>query len=115
LVNQNLAGICGIYCGDCKLLDKPCKGCLNQKGKMVSGGDCPVYVCCIERGLEHCGLCPDVPCKTLKEYVELWKELAEMSELVYYVPIEVLVKNLNRRKEIGTKKWIKEMEAKKRF
>jgi hypothetical protein len=51
----------------------------------------------IERGLEHCGLCLDVPCEILIRQAP---------------PLDVarLYKNLRRRAELGTLAWLDELD-----
>ncbi len=59
--------MCGAYCGTCEWKEKTgCKGCQHHRGEMFYG-TCPVAVCCAEKGLHHCGLCPDLPCQALQE------------------------------------------------
>ena len=96
-----LAAVCGLYCGTCEAygIGEPetCRGCAYQLG-LATDGECYVFQCCIvERGLEHCGLCPDFPC-------QLFLSSAE--------PIEVnrRYRALLRRVEIGTEAWIEEQE-----
>jgi len=61
-------GKCGIYCGDCKFRQKTnCPGCGKTAPNMF-WGECRLARCCIEKGYDHCGLCPDVPCAMLKEF-----------------------------------------------
>lgn len=56
---------CGVCCDSCERRDKvACKGCLNMKGPFW-GGVCEVKVCCEEKKMEHCGVCPEFPCKML--------------------------------------------------
>ena len=59
---------CGILC---KVLNNPacgdCKGCMEMDGKPF-WGECPVAVCCIDKGYLHCGNCPDMPCDILHEF-----------------------------------------------
>jgi uncharacterized protein DUF3795 len=40
-------------------------GCQASHGDMFYG-ECAVAKCAISKKLEHCGLCPDLPCKTLQ-------------------------------------------------
>ncbi len=66
-MDREMIGMCGAYCGLCKWVEKTgCKGCQHNKGKMF-WGTCAVAVCCADKGLMHCGLCPDVPCQVLQE------------------------------------------------
>jgi len=74
-------------------------------------GQCQIVPCCEEKGYEHCGLCPDFPnCKPMIDIEDIEKRLN--------IPIdnELRMKNLKRRIELGTGKWIDEMteEYKKR-
>ena len=67
--NVKYACACGVYCDECSMLGKRCKGCGNVKGKPFwtveyPNGICPIYNCCCnEKSLEHCGFCNDFPCK----------------------------------------------------
>ena len=66
-MNRELIAMCGAYCGLCEWKDKTgCNGCQHNKGKMF-WGTCAVAVCCSDKGLLHCGLCPDLPCQTLQD------------------------------------------------
>lgn len=66
-MDKAMIAMCGAYCGTCKWKARiNCLGCHHYEGKMF-WGTCAVATCCIEKGLLHCGLCPDVPCQTLKE------------------------------------------------
>jgi len=66
-MDKDQIGMCGAYCGTCDWRAKTgCQGCQHHKGEMFYG-TCRVAVCCSERGLLHCGLCPDLPCAPLQE------------------------------------------------
>lgn len=45
-----------------------CDGCRSkeQNAKRVDN-ECPVRACVMEKGLEHCGMCPQYPCRTFME------------------------------------------------
>ncbi len=65
-MDQQLIAMCGAYCGTCEWRPKTdCPGCLALKGKMF-WGTCDVATCAVNKGLDHCGLCPEVPCATLQ-------------------------------------------------
>jgi hypothetical protein len=67
---NDLAARCGIYCGDCDYREKMnCPGCSAATGKMF-WGKCEVALCCMDKGLDHCGLCPDFPCDTLRGFAD---------------------------------------------
>lgn len=64
-MDKNLIAFCGAYCGTCEWKDKMnCKGCKECKSHMF-WGQCDKAKCCIAKGFEHCGYCPDMPCKKL--------------------------------------------------
>lgn len=67
MMDRNMTAFCGTYCGVCEWKDKTgCKGCRASKGTMF-WGECDKAKCCMEKGLEHCGECPDMPCQKLME------------------------------------------------
>jgi hypothetical protein len=94
-----LAAVCGRFCGACDALQAgTCCGCGYQLGK-TRRGDCALFQCCIvEQGLEHCGLCPDLPCQVF---------------VGQDPPLDVAqrYRALRRRAEIGTIAWLDEQGA----
>lgn len=59
---------CGLCCERCSYRDTHhCKGCIATQGHPFHG-ECPVAVCCQEKGLVHCGQCPEIPCVLLADY-----------------------------------------------
>ncbi|MFZ5354501.1 MAG: DUF3795 domain-containing protein [Bacillota bacterium] len=68
MTNKNLAGRCGIYCGECEYKEQfNCPGCIEAEGKMF-WGDCEVSSCCTQKKHEHCGGCESFACDTLKRF-----------------------------------------------
>ena len=66
-MDRRLIARCGAYCGDCGWKEKMnCPGCQMANGNMF-WGECRVAKCSIEKGIEHCGLCSNVPCDMLQE------------------------------------------------
>lgn len=66
-MDRKLIAMCGVYCGECNWSEKTnCLGCQINKGDMF-WGECSVAKCCVDKGLEHCGLCSGFPCKVLQE------------------------------------------------
>lgn len=66
-MEKHLMGICGTYCGDCEWVESTgCKGCIANAGKPF-WGTCKIAVCAMEKGLQHCGPCEQVPCAQLVE------------------------------------------------
>jgi hypothetical protein len=100
-LRRRLAAICGRYCGTCTAYeDGSCCGCGYQLGQTCRG-ECPLFQCCIiDRGLEHCGLCPDFPCQVFVSHAS---------------PLEVArrYRALRRRAEIGTIAWLDEEGARR--
>jgi len=59
---------CGLLCESCSFRESHnCKGCVDSMGHPFHG-ECPIAVCCQDRGLDHCGQCLDVPCEALCRY-----------------------------------------------
>lgn len=80
------------HCGDCQEL--PCKDLIqfienghnpdrltnlnmwknensiidSRCGLHCFHGECPVAICCQNKGIIHCGECPDIPCELLTQY-----------------------------------------------
>lgn len=98
-MSRRLAAVCGRYCGACDaFVEDACCGCGYQLGQ-ARRGTCTLFECCIvERGLEHCGLCPDFACQVFVSHAP---------------PLDVarLYKALRRRAEIGTEAWLDEQGA----
>lgn len=52
---------CGLRCQTCEYKEPfHCKGCIETNGHPFHG-ECPVAICCQEKGYLHCGECPDIP------------------------------------------------------
>ena len=69
-MDREQIGMCGAYCGVCEWKEKTnCPGCQARKGEMF-WGRCAVAMCCLRKGLAHCGLCPDLPCDALQEFFD---------------------------------------------
>jgi hypothetical protein len=65
------------------------------------------YDCCLnEKGLEHCGLCEDLPCQTFLTFYDL-----SLSEEEAKQSIADRQAALRRRKGIGTERWLEEQPA----
>jgi hypothetical protein len=98
-MRRRLAAVCGRNCELCDAhLGGSCCGCGYQLGQ-TRRGECAVFQCCIvERGLEHCGLCPDYPCQV---FVSLAPPL-EMAKRY---------RALQRRIEIGAIAWLDEQQG----
>ena len=67
MIDIKMIAFCGTYCGVCEWKDKiGCKGCKANRGIMF-WGECDKAKCCMEKGLEHCGECSDMPCQKLRD------------------------------------------------
>lgn len=59
---------CGLHCTGCKYKETcGCGGCIETNGHPFHG-ECPVAVCCQDKGIVHCGECVDIPCELLMQY-----------------------------------------------
>ena len=109
MTHANYAPVCGLYCGSCEFLGDKCKGCGYVAGKPlwtdhIRTKVCPLYDCCRnQRQLEHCGLCEDIPCETFLALRD-----PNMSDEDFQKSLEQRQRELKRRTEIGTEKWLLE-------
>ena len=109
MVDNNLAAVCGLFCGTCEHLGTKCRGCGSQKGKpfwtaMMNVEACPLYSCCVDKKqLEHCGLCTELPCKTFNELRD-----PSLSDEEAQKALVARQNELIKRKNVGTEKWLKE-------
>lgn len=59
---------CGLHCTGCEYKETcGCNGCIETNGHPFHG-ECPVAVCCQDKGFLHCGECSDIPCELLTQY-----------------------------------------------
>lgn len=109
MTNINFAPVCGLYCPSCDFLDKQCQGCGYVAGKpfwteQLPAGICPIYDCCHnQKKLEHCGLCPDLPCKIFLELRD-----PSLNDEEFQKSIQQRKTELTGRKQMGTVKWLQE-------
>lgn len=112
MIDVNLAPVCGLYCGGREFFGETCAGCGRLDGKpfwtaQLSAGVCPLHDCCRNRKrLEHCGLCPDFPCKTFLALRD-----PNMSDEVFNKSLADRKAALQRREEIGAEAWLNEKAA----
>lgn len=65
---ETITSCCGVICSQCEYYPADCKGCPAIAGKafwLTFTGEavCSIYDCCIgQKGLKHCGQCPELPC-----------------------------------------------------
>jgi hypothetical protein len=66
LMDKQMIGICGAYCGECEWKAKTnCPGCQACQGKLF-WGECKLAKCAIDKGYNHCGVCTKLPCNKLQ-------------------------------------------------
>ncbi len=112
MADMNHAAACGFYCGSCVHITTLCKGCAASEGQpfwasAMPGGVCPLFDCCRNaKGLEHCGLCPQLPCATFLELRD-----PSLGDEEFKESLERRICNLRRRAEIGTEAWLEEVTA----
>lgn len=59
---------CGLHCTDCTWkASHGCGGCIETMGHPFHG-ECPIALCCQEKGYTHCGECDNIPCDKLYAY-----------------------------------------------
>ena len=87
-----------------------CPGCVECKGsppgciqadlpKKYQGIKvCPIWECCVKRGIEHCGECKKFPCKLFLDWYD--PKSGRKSVLPYVGLLQI-------RKKYGTEEWIK--------
>ncbi|HVP93121.1 MAG TPA: DUF3795 domain-containing protein [Acidobacteriota bacterium] len=92
------ATFCGDYCGKCPNYPAKCYGCVPALHM-----DCYFVKCCMERRIEHCGLCEDFPCQKLQEFVP-----DDRPEC----PNGYHIESLRGRRVVGTEAWLSLQRAK---
>ena len=66
-MKSEMMAYCGTYCETCDWKEKTnCKGCKKQDSNMF-WGKCKIAACAIEKNLNHCGECKELPCQKLKD------------------------------------------------
>ncbi len=95
---EGLAGRCGTYCGECAFRERgKCPGCVKADGK-VFWGECELAKCCLAKALDHCGLCAEFPCATLKRYAYDPKHGDNGAR----------IRNLEQWRAVGVERWLAE-------
>jgi hypothetical protein len=98
--SEVLAGFCGDYCGKWPEYPDRCNGCVASEHL-----DCFFVACCLERGIEHCGLCEEFPCRKLREFVP--------DDRPGYEP-GYHIGDLRKRTSVGTQAWLESQRCKRR-
>ena len=59
---------CGLRCKSCSWRESHgCGGCVETNGRPFHG-ECPIAICCQQKGHSHCGECDIIPCDKLYAY-----------------------------------------------
>lgn len=59
---------CGLHCTGCPWKSSHgCGGCIETAGRPFHG-ECPIALCCQQKGHTHCGECDAIPCSQLYAY-----------------------------------------------
>lgn len=90
--SQDFAGVCGIYWEGNAWYDVLEATCATQD-QLDLGKICPIYACARERGVAHCGVCPDFPCPLLVNFA------AEGG------PHDMRIESAAKRAELGDERW----------
>lgn len=107
MIDKRIASPCGLFCGDCSFFNDTCKGCGHVQGRPFWTSEmdskiCPIYDCCINRKhLDHCGLCPQLPCKIFLELRD-----PALSDEEFHISLRNRQRELEKRKEMGTERWL---------
>jgi len=78
---------CGANCEECPSFQKECQGCHVLQGKVywaeyIGVEVCPVYQCCQDKELAHCGGCAELPCKMWYELKDpTWSDEEQMASI----------------------------------
>ncbi len=69
MTDLSLIGYCGVDCAACPdYASRKCPGC--RESTWPDGDPCPPVACCREKGIPHCGMCPEFPCGMMSEFYE---------------------------------------------
>jgi hypothetical protein len=95
-IDIHAAGFCGDFCGKCPNYPVECRGCVPEGHQ-----DCHFVHCCLDKGIEHCGLCVEFPCQRLRTFVP---DDRPESPPGYHIM------NLRARLTMGTEAWLEGQE-----
>lgn len=103
MINKEAAPPCGWHCSQCSHFTQDCPGCRQTGGRPFwsSQSDisvCPVYDCSTNKeGVEHCGLCSRLPCKTFQD----WRD-PSMTDQEFEKSLRERIAALRKRAETDT-------------
>ena len=77
-----IKGKCGTDCNACQFKEPfNCGGCDKQNGQ-IFWGECDIFKCASDKGFDHCGKCPKLPCTELTEFIENGHNPNRLSNLI---------------------------------
>jgi hypothetical protein len=74
-----------------------CDGCMSENTFQFAK-TCSIRACAIEKSLEGCYQCDDFPCETINSFP-------------FEVSRNAMLANIPRWKELGTERWVAEVES----
>ncbi|MBN1262590.1 MAG: DUF3795 domain-containing protein [Anaerolineae bacterium] len=112
--------VCGLFCGACyhyrasfpegrhllaasgkRLEAFVCRGCLSEQHYIHPGcAQCVLRACAAERGIPDCGACDAYPCET-------WLAFQNDGRVHH----RYIAENLQKRRDLGTERWLKYEET----
>ena len=118
MINKRYDAYCGLYCGACEILlanelgrikekvqewnmklnDVKCFGCKTEQNSIYCV-DCYFKKCAESKKIEFCFQCNEYPCTKLLEF--------KNDKFPHH---SVVLKNLNKIKELGCKYWLKNQD-----
>jgi hypothetical protein len=102
-------GVCGLDCGLCPRYytvgPSRCPGC-GGSGFSDKHPSCSFITCCVKKGLEVCGLCPEFPCPKF-ESEEEYRQVALSSS---YPPSRNVLSNLRFIREEGIEEFVRRQD-----
>jgi hypothetical protein len=125
MLDERLAGVCGIYCGACMIyraykdqdqaliqylvgLGVPketihCEGCTSGIVPQQCA-KCGFKDCAAQKGIAFCSDCKDLPCKS---FIELSEERAKKDNLPH---LRLCPGSLDVLKQVGVQEWLKQQD-----
>lgn len=99
---EELAGICGLFCGTCPLYPAQCHGCLSDK-LAPHCRTCPngFRDCARAHGVTWCFECGEFPCARLEDFLDTHWE----NGISHHADV---IANLRRMKVSGVGVWVEE-------
>lgn len=103
-MNEDVAAICGIFCGSCPFYPSECHGCLSNH----LTAHCQLCMngfreCATKHDVKRCNECKDFPCERLEDFKDIHIE----NGISHH---ESIIENLRAMNSIGVDKWVQQQE-----